>query len=215
VISRLIASSWALRTLAPALILAAVLVVSGMPRTHSAEALESSYLMCGRTVEYRTQSVYVDPSIAAAGVSRADMLGAFWSWNRLFLKYHGFPIFAEHTGPKSTADIVIDATTYDTTWVDGVCRPGYVSAGWSHTTIYLGAKDSWRNGGMLAHELGHALGLADHGGDAQHAPGHIGYQPCSNYLGVMSYCASWQTWFLDYEIAGLYLDGQLVRDYWR
>lgn len=169
--------------------------------------------MCNFTVAPRTQSVYIDPSIYRAGVSREQVLAAFDSWNRLFWKYHGFPIFAEHWGPASTADVVIDAHSFSSTWVDGVCNPAYRSLGQSHTTLYLGSMDSWRNAAVLAHELGHALGLADHGTDAQHAAGHIGFKPCSNYYGVMSYCTSAQSWFLDFEQRGLYLDGQLVRDY--
>jgi hypothetical protein len=179
-----------------------------------AEAVSSKYLMCNWTVEERTQTVYIDPSIKRAGVSRADVLDAFESWNKLFVKYHGIPIFAEHEGSASTADIVIDAHSFDKTWVDGVCNRAYVSRGLSHTTVYLGTKDKARNADMIAHELGHALGLADHGADAQHAAGHIGYKACSNYYGVMSYCTSRQTWFMDIQTKGLYLDGQLVRDYW-
>lgn len=171
--------------------------------------------MCNWTVQQRTQTVYIDPSISRTGVSKAQVLAAFESWNRLFIKYHGYPIFAEHKGTAATADVVIDAQKFDRTWVDGKCNRNYKSAGQSHTTVYLGAKDKWRNAKMIAHELGHALGLADHGPDAQHAAGHIGYKQCSNYYGVMSYCAGSQTWFMDFEQRGIYLDGQLVRDYWK
>ncbi len=131
------------------------------------------------------------------------------------MKYHGFPIFVEHKGPASTADIVIDAHTSKYTWVDGVCNAKYKSAGASHTTVYLGVMDKWRNASMIAHELGHALGLSDHGTTAQHTGGHIGFSSCSNYYGVMSYCTSSQSWFLDFDQAGIYVDGNLVRDYWK
>ena len=30
----------------------------------------------------------------------------------------------------------------------------------------------------------------------------------------MSYCTSSDMWFMDEVIPGMYLDGQLVRDYW-
>jgi hypothetical protein len=179
------------------------------------EAASPKYLMCGWTVAERTQTVYIDPSISRAGVSKTQVLAAFEFWNKLFVKYHGVPVFAEHTGGAATADVVIDARSFDRTWVDGVCNPSYKSRGQSHTTVYLGIRDKWRNAEVIAHELGHALGLADHGADAQHAAGHIGYKPCSNYYGVMSYCTSRQTWFMDREVRGLYLDGQLVRDYWK
>ena len=181
--------------------------------TPTADAASPKYLMCNWTVAPRTQTVYIDPSLSATGVSKAQVLAAFEPWNKLFTKYHGFPIFAEHKGPAATADVVIDAHSFSSTWVDGKCNSKYKSVGQSHTTLYLGAKDKWRNAKMLSHELGHALGLADHGADAQHAAGHIGFKPCSNYYGVMSYCTSSQSWFLDFEQRGLYLDGQLVRDY--
>ena len=189
-------------------------VASFATHTPLAEALSSKYLMCNWTVEERTQTVYIDSSISRAGVTKAQVLAAFESWNELFVKYHGIPVFAEHTGSAATADIVIDAKSFDKTWVDGACNRAYVSRGQSHSTVYLGIKDKRRNAALIAHELGHALGLADHGADAQHAAGHIGFKSCSNYYGVMSYCTSRQSWFMDIETKGLYLDGQLVRDYW-
>jgi hypothetical protein len=193
---------------------AALIGIAGFAAdTPAADAASSRYLMCNWTAEHRTQTVYIDPGIARTGVSKAQVYAAFDSWNRLFVKYHGFPIFVEG-GTAATADVVIDAHTFAGTWVDGECNPKYRSLGQSHTTLYLGTKDTWRNAKMLAHELGHALGLADHGADAQHAAGHVGYKSCSNYYGVMSYCSGAQTWFLDFVSKGLYLDGQLVRDYW-
>ena len=85
----------------------------------------------------------------------------------------------------------------------------------SHSTIYLGLRDKWRNSTLIAHELGHALGFSDHGPAKDRVAGHFGYQPCSNYYGVMSYCSGPQTWFMDIDAPGIYLDGQLVRDYWK
>ena len=177
------------------------------------EAADPHYLMCSWTVEYRTQTVYIDPGVGSTGVTREQVWGAFYSWNNLFIKYHGFPIFAE-TSSRAGADVVIDASSFASTWVDTLCNPGYRSQGLSHTTLYLGVNDNWRNAGYIAHELGHALGLADHGVSGQHSYGHIGYRPCSNYYGVMSYCSGWQTWFMEINQADIYVDGNLVRDYW-
>jgi hypothetical protein len=195
---------------------AALLGIAGLwTHTPVADAASSKYLMCNWTVEERTQTVYIDPSISRVGVSKAQVLAAFESWNKLFVKYHGIPAFAEHKGSAATADVVIDARSFDRTWVDGVCNRKYVSRGVSHTTVYLGTRDKHRNADIIAHELGHALGLADHGDASKQEAGHIGYKPCGNYYGVMSYCTSSQTWFMDIEAKGLYLDGQLVRDYWK
>lgn len=194
---------------------AALVGIGGItPQAPAAEAAHPHYLMCGRTVEYRTQTVYIDPAIYNVGVTHGNVYGAFESWNKLFRKYHGFNIFAETTS-RAAADVVIDARSFQRTWVDTVCSAKYRSQGRSHTTLYLGGSDSWRNAGYLAHELGHALGLADHGPNAQQMAGHIGYRSCSNYYGVMSYCSGWQTWFLDINQRGIYVDGNLVRDYWR
>ena len=179
----------------------------------AADAASSQYLMCNWTAAPRTQTVYIDFSVARAGVSKEQVLAAFQSWNNLFVKYHGFPIFAEASS-ASKADVVIEGSTSERTWVDTVCNPRYLTSGKSTSTIHLGVKDGWRNATIIAHELGHSLGLSDHGTAAQHVAGHIGFQPCSDYYGVMSYCTSSDMWFMDEVIPGMYLDGQLVRDYW-
>jgi hypothetical protein len=199
------------RILAAALL--ALLVFAALPggaRPAGAEAL-----MCGLKVEQRTQYVSIDPGIEAAGVSRDGVLAAFEAWNRLFLKYHGFPIFAEHTGDWWDADILVTAQGYSHTWVATACLAGFEQRGANHSVVYLGAEDAWRNSQMLAHELGHALGLADYGAPAEHAVGHHGFLPCSTgYIGVMSYCTGPQSWFLDLDIPGVTVDGQVVARYW-
>ena len=212
---------WILRSLVPfilvvsvALSVAALVGVAGLgAHVPAADAASSQYLMCNWTVAPRTQTVYIDPAIAQTGVSKAQVLAAFQSWNNLFVKFHGFPIFAE-TGEWWMADVVINGHSSPNTWVDTVCNPGYQSTGHSTSTVFLGRNDSSRNASMIVHELGHTLGLSDHGTTAQHLGGHIGYQPCGNYYGVMSYCTSSQSWFLDIQTPGIYVDGNLVRDYW-
>ena len=165
-------------------------------------------------VAQRTQQVAIDPALAATGVSRADVLAAFASWNALSLKYHGIPLFAEFNGDPREADIRLTTGVYARTWVATPCTPGYEFSGANHSIIFLGPADDWRNSQLLPHELGHTLGLADYGAPAEHTPGHVGFQECGNYIGVMSYCTSPQSWFLDFVVQGLVLDGQLVQRYW-
>jgi hypothetical protein len=187
-----------------------VLVGHFSPRVAQAEDL-----MCGWKVAPRTQTVWVAPDLTGSGVTSADVLAAFEPWNKLFVKYHGFPIFVEYRGDPSRADIVVTARGSERTWVRTPCSPGVVSQGATHTTVFLGPRDSWRNRDMLSHELGHTLGFADHGAESQHSEGHIGFQPCDNsYIGVMSYCTSRQSWFLDYQVSGITFDGGLVQRYW-
>jgi hypothetical protein len=175
----------------------------------------ADHLMCGLRVEQRTQTVAIDPDMTAAGLSRDDVFAAFRPWNDLFVKYHGFPIFAEETGNWWDADILLTAHGWNRTWVATRCLPGFVQRGNNHSIVFAGRDDAWRNRQMLAHELGHAVGLGDHGAPAEHASGHIGFADCaSRYIGVMSYCTSAQSWFLDRVMPNFTLDGQLVERYW-
>jgi hypothetical protein len=178
------------------------------------QASTADHMMCGIKVAPRTQTVSIDPNLAAAGVSYWDVMNAMAQWNNLFGKYHGFAIFTPHYGDWMDADILLTASGYDRTWVNTKCNPGYAQRGNNQSIIFLGPNDAWRNQTMLAHELGHALGFADHGqGDA--STGHIGYKPCGNYIGVMSYCSSPQSWFMDFFLAGSLVDGELIRNYWQ
>ena len=202
-----------LRTAAPlgAIALTFGLIASAPPA--ATEASTADHMMCGFKVVPRTQTISIDPYLAAAGVNYDDVISAMAPWNDLFMRYHGFPIFAAHAGDWWDADILLTAQGYNRTWVSTTCTPGYVQRGNNHSIVFLGALDAWRNQTMLAHELGHVLGFADHGaGDA--STGHIGFKPCGNYIGVMSYCTSPQSWFMDIALPGSLVDGELIRDYW-
>ena len=199
----------------PLLTAAFVLAVALFTTLLAPQPADAHHLMCDWKVEKRTQTVWIDPNLAGSGVTRADVLAAFEPWNRLFDKYHGLPIFVEYRGDPSHADIVVTARGSERTWVRTTCTKGFAQQGATHSTVFLGPRDSWRNRDFLPHELGHALGFADHGSEAQHMEGHVGFQPCNHtYIGVMSYCSSPQTWFLDYEANGITFDGGLVRGYW-
>lgn len=202
---------WAAPLLATVLV-ASVVVSAGAP---AAEA-NSSDLMCGLTVEARTQDVAISPDLAAAGVTYNDVIAAFQPWNDLFMKYHGFPIFTEHTGNWWDADILVTADGSTRTWVETKCNPGFAPAGNIQSIAHLGSQDVWRNAQMLPHELGHTLGFADFGTMTDLTSAHVGYKPCDgSYIGVMSYCTSYQAWFLDLSIPGIQFDGDLVRTYWQ
>jgi hypothetical protein len=173
------------------------------------------HFMCSFKVEKRTQSVSIDPALVNAGVTREAVIAAFEPWNQLFNRYHGFPIFAEHAGDWWEADIVITSNGDAQTWVQTPCNQSYLEVGANKAIVYLGRGDAWRNQEMLAHELGHALGLADHGDHLQQSSGHIGFAHCDlSYIGVMSYCTGTQSWFRDLSLPGSILDGQLVSGYW-
>jgi hypothetical protein len=181
----------------------------------SSSTAHADHLMCGQKAERRTQTVWIDPNLGGAGVTRADVLGAFAPWNQLFIKYHGLPIFEEHLGAPAQADIVVTSRGNERTWVQTLCTSASVQGSTNHSTVLLGWRDAWRNRQMLAHELGHALGLADHGASAQQAGGHVGFKLCDNtYLGVMSYCTGFQAWFLDLVLPGVSVDGGMIRTYW-
>ncbi|MPZ49041.1 MAG: hypothetical protein GEU75_07005 [Dehalococcoidia bacterium] len=194
--------------------LAVLLGGAALAGTSTATAADTGHFMCDWHAEARTQLVSVDPNLIATGVSVDDVFAAFQPWNDLFVKYHGFPIFAAYDGNPQDADILITAEGSPRTWVDTACNPAYARGGNLKAVVNVGAQDAWRNQSMLSHELGHAIGFADHGEADASSPGHIGYKPCANYIGVMSYCTSPQSWFMDRDLPSLYLDGQLVRDYW-
>ncbi|HEX5368420.1 MAG TPA: hypothetical protein VFY10_03300 [Dehalococcoidia bacterium] len=198
--------------------LLAVVLLAGVAASQTAPlaSAASNDLMCGITVQQRTQNVAISPDLAAAGVTYADVVAAFQPWNNLFMRYYGFPIFAEYTGYAQDADIVVTAAGAPRTWVETRCIAGFAQQGNVHSIVHLGYEDYWRNLTMLPHELGHTLGFADFGTTADLSSGHYNYRPCDgSYIGVMSYCTSPQAWFLDLGIPGIRLDGDLVRTYWQ
>jgi hypothetical protein len=173
------------------------------------------HAMCDFRVERRTQTVSVDPNLADAGLLREDVLAAFRPWNDLALKYHGFPLFAEHAGEWWEADILLTAQGSSRTWVATPCNEAFLRRGANIAIVYAGPADAWRNREMLSHELGHALGLADHGEHSQETQGHIALAHCDlSYVGVMSYCTGPQSWFLDQVVPSIVLDSQIIQDYW-
>lgn len=197
---------------------AAALLVAGAFVSSPAvtQAATADHLMCGWRAEARTQTVSIDPALSSAGITLTDVQAAFDAWNSLWRHYHGYDIFAVHYGNWWEADILVSANSSPTTWVAGQCTPSFAQRGNNHSVVFLGYRDGWRNRTMLAHEIGHALGFADHG-SADASSGHVGYKPCYDYVGVMSYCTGPQSWFLDGDFGrlGFIVDGNLVRDYWR
>lgn len=191
------------------LLLAATALVMPASTAHA----DDGWTMCGWKVDYRTQTVSIDPDLSAAGVTYDDVLAAIRPWNDLFQRYYGFPIFAPYFGDWTQADILLTAHGSNRSWVNTLCSSGFVQRGNNKAIIFLGPDDAWRNRDMMAHEFGHALGLSDFGGGSD-GDGHIGLRSCGNYIGVMSYCTGVQSWFLDFYLPGFVLDGDLVRSYW-
>ena len=189
-----------------------IAAIVGTPAAHT-DAATSDHLMCNYKADHRTQTVSIDPYLAAAGVTYDDVIASFESWNALWRQYHGFDIFTPYYGNWQDADILVTANSSSVTWVNTACSAGFVQRGNNKAVVFLGSNDAWRNRTMLSHEMGHTLGFADHGnGDA--SSGHVGFKPCGNYIGVMSYCTSPQSWFMDLNLVGTLVDGQLVRDYY-
>lgn len=170
--------------------------------------------MCGRLLEHRPYTVFIDTGDqAVTGMSQADALAGLEKWNSLFRKYHGFDIFVPYYGAWWEADVLVSSMGSATTWVNTPCAGGFVQRGNNQAIVFIGREDASRNALWFAHEMGHVLGISDF--TSTPSAGHIGAQPCGNYVGVMSYCSGTSSWFVDAEVPGYTFDGQLVRDYWR
>lgn len=171
--------------------------------------------MCGEQPPRRTLMVSIDPDLSAVGLTRFDVLAAMQRWNGLWQKYHGFPAFAEHFGNWQDADILLTAHSGQaTTWVATPCLSSFEVRGQNRAVIHLGPVDGWRNAEQIAHELGHTLGLPDWVPPGFSLANYSGPLTCGNYIGVISYCTSPQSWFLDQESPYITTDGQLIRDFY-
>src|SRR5688500_1627843 len=73
------------------------------------QASAADHMLCGRKVAPRTQTISMDPTLAAAGVRYGDVENAMPEWNKPFVNYHGFAIFAPHSGNWMDADILLTA----------------------------------------------------------------------------------------------------------
>ena len=80
------------------MVLAAALLLVSLAHVFATPRAAADDLMCGWQVEPRPQTVSIDPDLSAAGLTHADVFVAFDRWNRLFERYHGFPIFVPHHG---------------------------------------------------------------------------------------------------------------------
>lgn len=130
--------------------------------------------------------------------TQLDVISGMHPWNELANK----ELF-RLTQEKANAQVmVVDSS--GRTWVD-------VGCGNRISTIYVGQQDAYRNQQWLSHELGHTLGLPDYCDGCNEAQGYRDPQPCGKYIGVMSYCTSPQSWFLNFHIDGYVTDYDLVR----
>jgi hypothetical protein len=116
----------------------------------------------------------------ASDVDRRIVLDAMAQWNDFYGN-----VFIE-VASSSFADVKIVSDR--STWVEMPC-------GRKETIVHAGRDvdlSYW-----LTHELGHALGLADHIRSSDDASRYInpGFCPGDGYEGVMSYCTSSDRWF--------------------
>ena len=113
---------------------------------------------------------------------RAEAEAAIACWNRLRPG-----TFEMSYGPDARGADVAIVPTSTRTFVD-------FSTAWPLAVVYCGHDlDFW-----LPHELGHALGLADHVPPGMDTSGYVRPAEASEaYRGVMSYQASLEQWFGD------------------
>lgn len=178
---------------------------------------DAERMMCDEAlVPYgKTLSVSVDPDLSLAGLNLDDVRRGIDQWNAIWVAHHGFPIFAIHSGDWPDADVLVTAHGWSTTWVNTRCNSGYVQHGNNVAVVFVGSQ-SRDNALWVTHELGHTLGLADYI-PAPDGRSYINPGSCDDgYIGIMSHCASPQTWLLDFDCLPNYrCDGNLVADYYK
>jgi hypothetical protein len=125
----------------------------------------------------RTLSVYVDPS--AYGY---DVAGPVDGWNWGSGAVSGQPIFRWWSG-AGTPDVVVVAQA-GPTWVWKTCSTcmAVVVLGWNYPTSF---NQLW-----LGHELGHAIGFADHILPNTNPEGYINPGGQNGYVGIMNYASN-------------------------
>jgi hypothetical protein len=156
------------------------------------KAVSADHYMCSNYKPSLPVSISVDPNLQGSGITSLDVVAAINKWNSVT----GRVVFTVHRGSWITADALLTNNGSKWTWVNSICNSGFNLRGNNQAVIYIGNGDAWRNAIWLEHELGHALGLADHTNNP--IPQHINPGPCgslsSGYNGVMSYCTSQQNW---------------------
>ncbi len=179
----------------------AAIVLLGLQSVDATPAF-ADHLMCEEARAERTLRVHIGHDLESAGVTRPRVEAALGTWNAVFVEETGWPAFEVYDGDWWNADVIV-ISEGSRTWVESRCVNPYFAV------VRLGWADSWRNADVLEHELGHALGFADHVYPGQDREGYVNATSCStSYLGVMDYCSGPQTWFQ-------YWDRVMVRDYRR
>jgi hypothetical protein len=177
----------------PASLLLWALIIFGV------KSAVADHYMCGNYQPAVPLTVSVDPNLEGSGVTSADVVAAFDRWNEAA----GRDIFIVHRGRWRDADVLLTNNGFRTTWVNTPCSNlNFNQRGNNRAVIFMGNDNAKTNLYWLTHELGHALGLADHTFGHVIVPAHINPAVCapwghplySAYRGVMSYCTSAQNW---------------------
>ena len=152
--------------------IAATVVVGAIVGRSDIVHLPLHYVACGSGLTLpRTVRI-------ADGVDKAVVRSGFSEWNNTY-----GTVFIEVAG---VADV--DVVPSQTTWVQMPCSN-------SHAVIHVGGDVDLHY--WMAHEFGHALGLADHIRSYDDTAIYVnpGFCPEDGYVGIMSYCTPRELWF--------------------
>lgn len=165
-----------------------IVMIAVMLALMSIKQAAADHLMYPNSAAKRTLSVYVDPSAYGYDIgSRVD------AWNWVSGSVSGQPVFAWWNG-QGSPDVVITVST-GRTWVWKACGSCY-------SVVVLGTANTFQhNENWLLHELGHAIGFADHIQPGTNPEGYINPGGQNGYVGLMNYVYD-ENWFYqhDYEM---------------
>ena len=135
------------------------------------KVVRADHLMCGQSPA-RTLTVYIEP-----GVDYPVVLAALDKWNEASGYVSGRPVFALWNG-SGNPDVRVQHLHY--TWVWYGCH--------GNSIVHWDNNPRW-----ITHELGHALGFADHVHSSTSLTGYINPGTQNGYDGIMNYASDVET----------------------